>query len=1097
MKKYLLKAICLMALVITSLPIAANDYLKIYFKDGHTERHFMNLVESIYATKYDLEGNLHDDYQMQQIVMQDTTYSYYLADIDSMSFKKVYEEQLKPIIEKAVTSIETLYNQSPTIEDLETHIDEIKRIEGVEDVWREGHEIVVQFRDWYSLYLSYHNNSDFTLDNLEKIVNSLKRMNQIRRVPVREDGKPMKVVIAFQMEMRDDKDSEKKSKALHTLEQEFRKMGFDVDYIPNKETGESLDLEFYQKRMFDYNIVIVSTHGSYVRGKHGFATDEKLPFEFIYYALKEFLSDIEEVGVGYYDGNYLRISEDFIKKYSYSFNDVGPHIVFWGACHTLEGNGTLIHNQKSYPRSNRAVADIYFEKGTDFFLSYNRSTDKCNDAALELFDLMLSGYSLETAYYNLEDGFILELSDEQACLIDLVNEKSKYDKSYFLFETHTVPKTQQEVGDEINKNGKLKLQGITNVIEIEAKWGAKHTKLKYGIRFGKEPDVDQLKEYQYQEYYSDNPHFTGKENFQVEFSTVIDPYPGQTVYYRAFTYDGINYNWGEERSFIVYNPLTLPSNIASLKVGESSTVDITSGSGSYSIEKIEPTGVVTASISENHISIDALTAGTTIITVKDDKSGQTATIEVTVTEGSGPVSYLTCPDDHHPHMIDLGLPSGTLWACCNVDANKPEGIGGYYAWGETAEKTIFDWSNYIHCDGSYSTCHDLGKRIIGTVYDTAREKWGGEWSMPTLVQLSELKDNCSSEWTKKNGIWGRIFKGSNGGSIFLPASGYRDNDMLKNYNEGCYYWSSSLTYYDHEAYCFTPNKGGVITNSADRYNGLCIRPVIPFYLFALSITSPITLHIGKSIEVNVVSGNGSYNVESSDPTIATVEISENTIEIYAHKVGSVTVFATDTKIGKTVTIEVTVMSYFSCTDDKHPHIIDLGLPSGTKWACCNVGASNPEDFGGYYAWGETEVKNKNKYEWNTYTYWTGSAHTCISLGSDICGTEYDVAHVQWGGVWQMPSYDQLKELVSNCSLKWDRINGIFGRMITGPNGKTIFLPAAGENYSTSNFEGRYWLGKQGSLSGGAAYAYIFENNYGSIYEGQSRKTGCSVRPVCK
>ena len=72
MKNYLLKAICLVAVVMSSLPITANDYLKIYFKDGHTERHYMKLVESISATKYDLKGTLHSDYQMQQIIMKDT-----------------------------------------------------------------------------------------------------------------------------------------------------------------------------------------------------------------------------------------------------------------------------------------------------------------------------------------------------------------------------------------------------------------------------------------------------------------------------------------------------------------------------------------------------------------------------------------------------------------------------------------------------------------------------------------------------------------------------------------------------------------------------------------------------------------------------------------------------------------------------------------------------------------------------------------------------------------------------------------------------------------------------------------------------------------
>ena len=69
------------------------------------------------------------------------------------------------------------------------------------------------------------------------------------------------------------------------------------------------------------------------------------------------------------------------------------------------------------------------------------------------------------------------------------------------------------------------------------------------------------------------------------------------------------------------------------------------------------------------------------------------------TINSSDYAYFSCPDDHHPHMIDLGLPSGTLWSCCNVGATKPEEYGGYYAWGETEEKDYYAWSTYIHCDG--------------------------------------------------------------------------------------------------------------------------------------------------------------------------------------------------------------------------------------------------------------------------------------------------------------------------------------------------------------------------------------------------------------
>lgn len=139
---------------------------------------------------------------------------------------------------------------------------------------------------------------------------------------------------------------------------------------------------------------------------------------------------------------------------------------------------------------------------------------------------------------------------------------------------------------------------------------------------------------------------------------------------------------------------------------------------------------------------------------------------------SSPVSYTSCPDGNHPHLIDLGLPSGTKWACCNVGANSPEQYGGYYAWGETVEKSTYDWSNYILCDGTESTCHRIGSDIAGSNYDVAHVKWGDSWVMPSYSQFKELVEKCTTEWTSLNGINGYKFTGPNGSSIFLPASGY-------------------------------------------------------------------------------------------------------------------------------------------------------------------------------------------------------------------------------------------------------------------------------------------------------------------------------------
>ena len=198
-----------------------------------------------------------------------------------------------------------------------------------------------------------------------------------------------------------------------------------------------------------------------------------------------------------------------------------------------------------------------------------------------------------------------------------------------------------------------------------------------------------------------------------------------------------------------------------------------------------------------------------------------------ILHGATPHAYLTCPDNHHPHMIDLGLPSGTLWACCNVGADKPEAYGDYYAWGETNTKSTYSWSTYTHCDGSSSTCHNLGSDIAGTQYDVAHVKWGGSWVMPSKEQQDELRNNCTYEWTTVNGVKGGKFTSkANGGSMFLPAAGDRSYSDLNYAGSRGDYWSStqgpSYTGYAYYLYFYS---SGTRTDSDYRYDGRSVRPV--------------------------------------------------------------------------------------------------------------------------------------------------------------------------------------------------------------------------------------------------------------------------------
>lgn len=186
--------------------------------------------------------------------------------------------------------------------------------------------------------------------------------------------------------------------------------------------------------------------------------------------------------------------------------------------------------------------------------------------------------------------------------------------------------------------------------------------------------------------------------------------------------------------------------------------------------------------------------------------------------------------------VDLGLPSGLLWATCNIGAASPEDYGGYFAWGETQTKYTYRWSNYKWCDGSATSltkyCTDSGygtvddKTVLDPEDDAVHVNWGGTWRMPTVAEMQELKDNCTSEWTTQNGVNGRKFTGSNGNSIFLPSAGSFDGASLDDAGSYGYYWSSSLmTGYPNNARYVYFNSGSVRVNFEGRYFGCSVRPV--------------------------------------------------------------------------------------------------------------------------------------------------------------------------------------------------------------------------------------------------------------------------------
>ena len=195
--------------------------------------------------------------------------------------------------------------------------------------------------------------------------------------------------------------------------------------------------------------------------------------------------------------------------------------------------------------------------------------------------------------------------------------------------------------------------------------------------------------------------------------------------------------------------------------------------------------------------------------------------------------------------VDLGLESGTKWATCNVGATKPTEYGDYFAWGETKPKEDYSWETYKWCKGSsssmtkYCTDSDDGtdygtvdnKKVLDAEDDAATANWGSAWRMPTRDEIKELLDGCSWKWVNDfNGSGMRGHLGTskkNGATIFLPATGYRDDTDL--YDVGYYgcYWSSSLDeYFPDSAYYLYFYDGYIACYNADRYIGFSVRAVL-------------------------------------------------------------------------------------------------------------------------------------------------------------------------------------------------------------------------------------------------------------------------------
>ena len=523
---------------------------------------------------------------------------------------------------------------------------------------------------------------------------------------------------------------------------------------------------------------------------------------------------------------------------------------------------------------------------------------------------------------------------------------------------------------------------------------------------------------------------------------------------------------------------------------------------------------------------------------------------------------LTHAPETVPEAVDLGL--SVKWASFNLGATKPEEYGDYYAWGDTepyyssldpltwkdGKEEGYLWPSYKWCKGSQQTmtkyCYNANygyegytdnKAVLDPEDDVAHVNLGAKWRMPTLDEMEELKDNCNWEWTTRNGVNGYLITGANGNSIFLPAAGGWGLTTLNGSgSDGCY-WSSSLGTVGPpvacEGYFDSDNVGWAYTI---RPRGLSVRPVYEYVSVELvCLKSYLTLserRNEKALTATVLPPNASnkrVTWSSSDESVATVSPG-GVIKGVSKGIAIITVTTEDG--GKSASCRVSVVE----SEMPIPEAVDLGLPSGLKWASFNLGASKPEGYGDYYAWGETEPEYDSldpltwkegnnhpysfypatSYEWGVALFTTTNDYTITKYccgdnswagfvdGKTVLDPEDDAASDHLGGKWRMPTDAEWKELSETCTWNWTSVNGINGRLVTGVNGNSIFLPAAGtflgdsieyrhdSSYYTTE-SGYYW---SSSLDTDPYCASDMSFKSNEVKRNSARRVfGLTVRPV--
>ena len=533
---------------------------------------------------------------------------------------------------------------------------------------------------------------------------------------------------------------------------------------------------------------------------------------------------------------------------------------------------------------------------------------------------------------------------------------------------------------------------------------------------------------------------------------------------------------------------------------------------------------------------------------------------------------------------------GPYWAETNIGAENPEDSGYYFWWGDTVgytrsggtlndAGTEYSGVTWVSSTGQQmssspfsSSCPTYGKdnsvlQSAGYIdstgnlapeHDAAHVHWGGAWRMPTDAEFSALISDCTTTWTTRNGVYGRLVTGKGAyanRSIFLPAVGFGYDSYLFYSGSYGYYWSSTpISDFSINAWHFYFNSGNFGRSNYCRYFGQSVRPVQGYVVTfnANGGTGETTRTILPGATVGALptpmregyTFTGWWTEASGGTQISATTVPYGDVIYYAHwtiNQYTATFDANGGTGGKSVTQNYgTALSAPTVTRTGYAFAgwspeVSATVPAsnvtytaqwmvqlwegGPYWAETNIGADNPEDYGYYFWWGDTVGYKRENNKWvasdgsslnfsfetsNTPTY-NKDVATLQSEGwitaDGVLAPAHDAAHVHWGGDWRMPTKQELSDLGGNCDWTWTTLNGVDGYVVKGKGAyasASIFLPVAGYGTGTSfrnaGSNGYYWSSVPDSDDSHAWYL-AFNSSDHYMSNYFTRRIGLSVRPV--